>query len=1432
MPLSKDRWIEVTPSPYPHEREALAFVRELLPDHEPYRAWSNLEFQAEDGSINEVDLLVLSPKGAFVVEIKSWPGLIRGDWGGWTWTHEGRTHSRDNPLPLLDRKCKRLKAVLSRHFSKTKVGLPFFEPLLFLSAGALSADGTKLDGLKVELDPSTSRNVFTRADLRAGLIEIAPEEYARLRRVDKPIAKATAQAMDKAGIRQKVRRVSDYKLDRLLLEGCGYQDWEASHVSIADDKKRVRVYGVAAAATEELRATIRRAAEREYRILRGIEHPGILRAEQFTEAEVGPALVFSHDPRAVRLDHYVREHYDRLTEDKRIRLLREVADAIKYAHGKGLVHRALSPQSIFLHRPDDFDPRVVVFNWQTGARQPGTTTGQEGFPRVTATEHVDQLVEDAAACYMAPELFSGHSAEGEELDVFSLGALAWFLFTGKPPAESGGELLKKVHQTQGLKIDAVMDGAPPELSELIKFATHPDRRTRMGTVTDFLEWLDQVEEAWSRPDTAAVKDPASAGIGEVLLGGFKVLRRLGKGSSAVAFVVADENRGGEFVLKVAIDSEQNDRLRGEGEVLQKLHHSTLVVCKEVVEIGDRVALLLDRAGRETLRDRLTKDGPLQIDLLERFGADLLDAVKYLESEGINHRDIKPDNLGIAERGRNSELHLVLFDFSLSRASAEAITAGTRLYLDPFLEHRRTRRYDLHAERFAAAMTLHEMATGVLPRWGDGESSPAALTCEVSLDEERFPADQRAALAPFFRRALARDPKARFGNGEEMLHAWREVFRGAASVPPATTTPDPAEQEAREEAQRAALRKSLEEATLETPTAALALGGRAATALARLGAMTVQDFLELPAGELYHLRGVGRKTRDELLGAYQALKARFPTAIPKAPGSGQAGSLVEQVLVALLPKGTGLPKGSSAKAEAADAGMRLLLGVQVPRSASQPWWPSQAEVAIERAVTPASVNLALGRSRKAWAKLPVVTELRDQVVERIVAAGGVMTPAELADALLAARGTLIVDRTLAARHAVAIARAAIETETHAADPRLVIRRNDGRVFVARDGDGYDGARLIDAALALGRLADQTASDDPLPGPTDVKQRIQDTPWPDEARRPSPLRLARLAASASKHACLSGQLEFYPRGLSAERAIRLAHGALLGPTELTVGDIDERLRARYPECEELPELSELVKILEDAGFPHRYDKSAARGRGAFRVPESTSVSTEPTGTSRWSTALDKPAEVTEEVAEARAFDKRLLRAKKDGAFLVLSVSPSDAALAERALKDPRFALDPVSFEAVFLDALRNQAAENDVDWDLVLAADREAASSEDARNLRDLVSMTLPDVEARIGRSERTRLLTCLGPLARYDQLALLERLRDRVSARPTADDPGLFGLWVLVPCDDQASAPMLDDRAVPVITRAQWARIPHSWVQNQHRGDKHAPRAKESQKATR
>jgi serine/threonine protein kinase len=69
-------------------------------------------------------------------------------------------------------------------------------------------------------------------------------------------------------------------------------------------------------------------------VLEGIDHPGILRVKDYKETELGPALIFDHDPKAVRLDHLLRERGKTLTITQRLQMVRDIAETLKYAHAK------------------------------------------------------------------------------------------------------------------------------------------------------------------------------------------------------------------------------------------------------------------------------------------------------------------------------------------------------------------------------------------------------------------------------------------------------------------------------------------------------------------------------------------------------------------------------------------------------------------------------------------------------------------------------------------------------------------------------------------------------------------------------------------------------------------------------------------------------------------------------------------------------------------------------------------------------------------------------------------------------------------------------------------------------------------------------------------------------------------------------------------
>ena len=82
--------------------------------------------------------------------------------------------------------------------------------------------------------------------------------------------------------------------------------------------------------------------------LHGINHPGIVQVDTWSQHEAGPALIFRHDPRAVRLDHYLAQYGPKLDVATRIGMIRQFAEAVAYAHGRRLHHRALSARSVLV----------------------------------------------------------------------------------------------------------------------------------------------------------------------------------------------------------------------------------------------------------------------------------------------------------------------------------------------------------------------------------------------------------------------------------------------------------------------------------------------------------------------------------------------------------------------------------------------------------------------------------------------------------------------------------------------------------------------------------------------------------------------------------------------------------------------------------------------------------------------------------------------------------------------------------------------------------------------------------------------------------------------------------------------------------------------------------------------------------------------------
>ena len=1364
MPISDQQWNTVSPTEFPWEQEAFDYIKLNAPTG-TVAAWSNFEFVAPNGSIYEVDLMVLTITELFLIEIKSWGGTLDGTVNNLVRYGHNPADSRTvpNPLLLLNRKAKILASILREQPSLKNQRVPFVQPLLFFNN----------QNLNVRIPAPERPNIHHGSEIIEALAPKSNDLNSAQKKLNVSQVKALNKAFQQLGIRRlnRTAKVGDWVLGDLLEDTERYQDHIAHHQSIAESFRRVRTYTIPLKAASPQQELARRAARREFTLTDALQHPGILKPLEYKEHEYGPALVYFYDKDSERLDHFLAGRNALLSTEIRLDLVRQLADTLRYAHARRIYHRGLSPQNILVLRPDSSRPQLQMMNWQTGMEAEGTT----------GTSHISALMDDVSKAYMAPEACNQPSkSPGDLMDVFALGAVAYYIFSGEPPAESQLALYQKLQEHSGLRLSSVTDGLTVKLEEFVELCTQAQGTKRPSNMEEVLRLLDEATEAQNQDEQQEVFNPLDALLGSELPGGFRVERDLGKGSVAKALEVT---RSGHIsVLKVAHDITNNERMEEEARVLESLDHPHIVKLEAQLELGGRTCLLLQRAG-ETLAQRLADWGPLQIDQLNRFGTDLLSALVYLEKAGVRHRDIKPANLGITPREKGAP-RLLLFDFSLATTPVESIGAGTPDYIDPFLRSLRPPRWDQFAERYAAGVTLYEMATAALPRWGDGRSDPGLdPTVTLELEVERFDPVLREGLTEFFESALNRDRKERFDNAEEMLAAWTEALREA-------TESDDLSLSAEDMAQRIA------QASRQSTLASLGLDLRSLRALDRLGAVTVEQLLALPSGTLHTAVGVGAQTRKKLAAVQESLRQHLPEALIPTPVPLQDTEELEQgVLEVFLTNALG--KGSKTD----QAHRAAFLGQSSVNSGLH--WPSLSELAKLTGQAPLSLGKQIPTWRREWAKSSQLRFVRDELNQLLQDNGGVLSAEEAALGLLSAHGALSNDHEQRRRMAASVTRAAIEAEGTEAEARFLWQRVASTLVVARS-DAH--VRYLEK---LGNIADEIAVQEPLLPPKRASQRIREVDAPEGLGEISVHRLLCLAASCSKRAAVSAREEIYPRGMEAQRALILAHGVLVGDRKLAQNEIQTRVSSRYPEAQLLPPRPELDRLLEIADGDLRWsetDEAYVRKSVLTTTSGSTSIR-------RFSTATGTRAPGSQpEVAEARRFEERLQHAYNEDSFLVVMAQPGHVEEAEVELLR-RFSLERRQLDRMLLQAIKDVAARAKAKWEAIITIDAQGEGNS-WRKLNRLVGDAMVEVEKTLLSSDRPQLLTNPGLLRRYGQMDVLEKLRDAAGSRD-----GIPAVWLLLPTEEASDLPTLDGEAIALIDSGQRTRIPTAWLENRHRAAK-------------
>jgi serine/threonine protein kinase len=208
-------------------------------------------------------------------------------------------------------------------------------------------------------------------------------------------------------------------------------------VYLAEDRELNRLVAIKVLNTPEVTDDLRNRMVREAQIIARLEHPGIVPVHDVGVLPDGRVFYAMKFVRGSRLDEYA---FKDASQRDRLRKFQAVCDAVAFAHAHGVVHRDLKPQNIMIGSFGE----VLVLDWGVAKilRPPVSSEadtlimppGENNQEKIRDTSHGTVI---GTRDYMSPEQARGETTQlNERADIYSLGAVLYFLLTNRPPAEA------------------------------------------------------------------------------------------------------------------------------------------------------------------------------------------------------------------------------------------------------------------------------------------------------------------------------------------------------------------------------------------------------------------------------------------------------------------------------------------------------------------------------------------------------------------------------------------------------------------------------------------------------------------------------------------------------------------------------------------------------------------------------------------------------------------------------------------------------------------------------------------------------------------------------------------------------------------------------------------------------------------------------------
>lgn len=683
------------------ERRVLQHLAEHLPDG--FELHPNLQVTVMNAQMVEVDIVVFGPDCMWVVEVKDLAGDVRVSEHGFTVNGEPRSH----PVFSTRLKAQKIKSRLSVNPALSDV---WIQPVVVLARQPARLDVA--DAMRPHV-VSIERAVQVIGD--PSLIGLH-----RNRLPDAVRAVAKARLAVDTSVRATRSRFGEYDAVEVLASGGGVVWWRGRHHLLGNEVLlEVQAHDPLAGNSAEaaLRASRLRAVQVGQRLG---AHPNLLAPVTGFIGDDGSLVIvhpMSPNPTLETID------IDSLDDDAKRRVVNGVALLLALCKRRGVAHRILGPSVI--HVGPLGEARVAGF----GAAKMPTGNGLTVAP-------VDWSIH--GEFWSAPEHNGGEV--GHEADLFALGKLISHLWP---------------------------DGAPVSLATAAETLTVPNPADRGPSAVEVARLAKGEVQA----------PPAAAGM--ILDARYVLERQLGAGAFAAVWAATDSLTGDRVALKIFESADAGDQVYREYRALEGLNDRAIVRVRDIARVDGKWALVTELLEGPDLRAYMLDQGRLPVSTVVPIALRLLsglrsihpdldaireaagsahaedgaaDRLAELQSTGIIHRDVKPENVILVE-GRGP----VLVDFGLAAGAGGGVSGGTMAYRPPDVAGDGS---DPDVDLFAMGVVLHELLTGEHP-----------YTERNPLTGEYVPSDELVgSIGEIVKRACAPRRDQRFGSTAEFIGA--------------------------------------------------------------------------------------------------------------------------------------------------------------------------------------------------------------------------------------------------------------------------------------------------------------------------------------------------------------------------------------------------------------------------------------------------------------------------------------------------------------------------------------------------------------------------------------------------------------------------------------------------------------------------------------